>query len=345
MKTTISTIICCLLINLAFAQVTTNPIQKTAVQIDQATLLKNQQIALDKFTVEMNTTLKQIQDANVKAAAELRTTMHSNISSYISGTLATKTIDKITPIDPKQPIITEVYCPNPKGIQPLGEFLIIGSNLLPKESTPYPTKVILKFGQTLIDCVTLPGMSTSERLWVYSKDFSGIITSTPATVTVTNNNLTSAPAGVTLFPEIVTQTLDLTNFLNQLKTDMRSSLPMTYVNNVAEGGSHIFTILYKNVLWVMHNCPNTSNRTTEYRGNEEFFLTTQLKNNWKVKKYVYKDNRSVCGTLPENQQSSTFGDSVGLHIKLFWFNYMDLCFQSSYTVSYIVEGPKGTNYW
>jgi hypothetical protein len=332
-----------LFVSAVFAQSQLNTLQKPVLQIDRATFEKNQTIASDQFRSNVSTTLQRIEAANLKSAAMLKNSSSAKISSYINTTLKGRTIDKSLFPDPN---ISEVYCPNPAGVKPMGEFLLIGTNLL--SNTGNPT-VTVKFGQTSVSCVPTYGNSTSEWLWVYVNDFSGITTSTAATVSVVNNNGTSVPANITLLPELVTQRLNLTYFLNQLKTEFKSTYPLGYAASVPEAKSHSFTVLYSDILWVNHSFPIPSYNGTTYRGDDEFFLNAQIKNNWKVKQVIFYDNRSVCGTVADNQISAALHESgvnsSSLRVKIGWINFEALCYQSGYTLTYLVEGPKGTNYW
>jgi hypothetical protein len=346
MKRIIVLVITVLLVSSVFAQTELNTIQKQMPQTNRAAIEKKPIIVTDQFKSKVSTTLQQIEAANLKTSTTLKTTLSTKISSYINTTLKGRTIDKSLFPDPNIPYISEVYCPNPSGVKPFGEFLLIGANLLSSTGTP---TVTVKLGQTSIACTPTYGNSTSEWLWVYINDFSGITAASPATVTVTCNNLTSAPANITILPELVSQRLNLTYFLNQLKTDFKSTYPMEYVATVPEAKNHSFTVLYSDILWVMHSFPIPSYNTTTNRGDDEFFLNAQIKNNWKVKQIIFYDNRSVCGTVADTQISAALHESgvnsSSLRVKIGWINFEALCYQSGYTLTYLVEGPKGTNYW
>jgi hypothetical protein len=346
MKRIIVLVITVLLVSAVFAQTQLNTIQKQTPQINRALIEKKPIIVTDQFKSQVSATLQKIEAANLETSNKLKTTLSTKISSYINSNLKNRTIDKSIFPDPNKPYITEVYCPDPAGVKPFGEFLLIGANLLSNSGT---SAVTVKLGQTSIACTPTYGNSTNEWLWVYINDFSGILAATTATVSVTNNNGTSTSANITILPELVTQRLNLTYFLNQLKTDNRSTNPMTYAATVQEATSHGFTVLYSDILWVNHSFPIPSNNATTYRGDDEFFINTQIKNNWKVKQVVFYNNRSVCGTVADNQISAALHESgvnsPSLRVKVGWINFEALCYQSGYTITYLVEGPKGTNYW
>jgi hypothetical protein len=346
MKRIIVLVITVLLVSSVFAQTELNTIQKQIPQTNRAAIEKKPIIVTDQFKSKVSTTLQQIEAANLKTSTTLKTSLNTKISSYINTTLKSRTIDKSIFTDPNRPYITEVYCPDPAGVKPYGEFLLIGANLLSNSGTP---TVTVKLGQTSIACTPSYSNSTSEWLWVYINDFSGITTASQVTVTVTSNNLTSAPANITILPELVTQRLNLTYFINQLKTENRSTNPMTYAATVQEATRHSFTVLYSDILWVNHSFPIPTYNGTTYRGDDEFFLNAQIKNNWKVKQIIFYDNRSVCGTVADNQISAALHESgvnsSSLRVKIGWINFEALCYQSGYTITWLVEGPKGTNYW
>jgi hypothetical protein len=313
-------------------------------QLDNTTFLKNTQIAIDLQKAEVTNKLQLYQSEQQKTAARLTADYSSRINSFLTSKLSGSKLAEIKK-ELTNPYVSEVYYPNSTGVQPIGEFVLIGGNLL---SSSGPTTVSVKLGQSVIGCEIIVKES-SERLRMRILDFGGITDPAQATLTVTCNGLVSRPATITLLPALEIKKLDFTLLKNQLQSDLKSTSTLIYVNNIAEGKDHEYTILYTDMLWVNHDCPYSSNRTTEYRGTDEFFLTTQLKNKWVVKSYVAMDNRSVCGTVPDGQKSSFFYgnlfNSPSLYIKLGWYNNTDLCFQSGYCVTYIIEGPKGTNYW
>jgi hypothetical protein len=346
MKKSLSIIISIFLVSNVLVQAQVNTIQKPKIQMDRVTLEKNQMAIINDFRTKVNASLQQLESINRKSSASLKTSLSAKITSYINTTLKSRPIDKSVFSDPNKPYITEVYCPNPAGVKPMGEFLLIGANLL---STSGTSTVTVKLGQTSISCTPSYGNSTSEWLWVHINDFKGITSASPATVTVTSNNLTSDPAKITLLPELVTQRLDLTNFMNELKTDFKCTYPMVYVPTVTEATNHSFTVIYYDILWVNHSFPAQTNDATVSKGEDEFLLNAELKNNWKIKQIVFFDNRSICGTVADNQISAALRESgvnsSSLRVKVFWINFNELCNRSGYTITYILEGPKGTNYF
>jgi hypothetical protein len=302
-----------------------------------------QKLALQKMINATNLFLNTLQAEKTKLSAKLKTENSEKISQYIP---KLKTAEIKNKFDPDTPWVTEVYNPKSSGVQPYGELLLIGGNLMPKSSDENTT-VTIQVGSKIISTTLHPSRSTPERLWLYVNDFEGIIGPTQATLTVTKAGKSSVPVSITLAPELITKKLDFTKYKSQLISDGRFTYPLEIVNSVSEGKPHMLYLPFNDMMAVYHNFPYVENRTTEYRGSDEFFLTMQFKNNWKVKKVIWVDNRSVCAAnIPENQHCSTLSNPLASpYIKVFLYTNKDLCYHSDYLITYILEGPKGTTYW
>jgi len=328
-------------------QVTTLPATREINKIDITVLQKNQQEVLQAQKTAVTQKLSEYQTANIKTEAALKAGLSSKISQYITNTLNNRVIDRTKLIENmNKPVITEIYCPNPKGVKPRGEFLIIGYNLLSESGR---ADVSIKLGQSVLACNPLYGNSTKERIWVTMPDFSGISGATTVPLTVKSNGVASDPFSITLLPELVTQELDFSRLTSQLQSDSRFTTPMFLATDITQlSGKHGYILPFPTMLAIYHFCPNAT-RATVYRGTDEFFLTTQIKNNWIVKSAVYSDSRSVCGTVADNQTSTSFSglkwNTPYLYMNIGWYNDIDLCFMSSCIITYIIEGPKGTTWY
>ena len=325
-----------------FAQ--TNPISnpKNINKVDEAAIQKEVKTKVSQITSESQKIIKASELAQKKNNENLNT----KIASEIVKKSKIKRIDPERIINPNQPVVSEVYYPDPIGVKPNGQFVLWGSNLQTNTGIAEVTVVI---GSKTLTCKPMPSLCSADRLQLVMPDFSGISEPVNVTLTVNNDGLKSDPVSVKVTPEIVSTSLDFSLFMNQLSHDNQHSSPILKANNTNEG-KHIFLIDGNTILSVYHSCKlNNENAATEYTGTDEWFSTTQLKNNWVVKQVVFYDMVNKCGTVATGQTSANLStyhpNSPSLHTRISWYNNINMCFQSMYMVTYIIEGPKGTNYW
>lgn len=321
-----------------------NPIAnpKAIVKLDEATLKNELKLKIDKITLEAQNLIKTSELGKKKKNEDLNV----KITSEINKKMKISRIETERVINPNQPVVTEVYYPDRNGVKPNGEFVLWGNNF---QTTSGIATVTVVIGQNTLTCKPLPSKCSPERLQLIMPDFSGIIEPTNVLLTVDKDGVKSDPVNITILPELVTTQLDLSKFKNQLKTDSQNSVSTVQANNTSDG-KHIYILEGNTILCVYHNCRlNNENAATEYTGIDEWFLTTELKNNWVIKKVIFYDNMNKCGTVSSGQTSANLSTQTSntptLNTRITWYNNQNMCFQSNYMVSYVIEGPKGTNYW
>ena len=241
------------------------------------------------------------------------------------------------PAHASAPAITEVYAPN--GAAPWGLVILFGSNLKAADGS---TEIHVLLGQQDLLGKPLSGDAcTLERCEVTMPDFSGITGPTPASIVVKQGGMTSQPASVMLKPELVQQSLDLVLLKSALLADFKGT-PLVYDEAI---GPDMFRLLDRNTIQAMHRRPYGS---PDASGSDEYFLTTQLKNNWVIKDIAFYDAVSLGPGANPGQSSAGYSGvkwgTASPYIQVSWFNMTATYNQSIYYVRYVVEGPKGTSY-
>jgi hypothetical protein len=199
------------------------------------------------------------------------------------------------------------------------------------------------------------GANSNSQLNYIIKDFEGIAGPTPATVTVKVGDKVSAPFPYTVLPEMVIQSMDLGKVQDHLIPDSRSTSQL--VNDPLGKGVHKFYMVDNYWFAALHDTwdLHTINKPADLTGNDDFFLTLKLLNNWKVKQIVYRDyakkNTNVASCTAGAVSSSTLktvlapnNPTNALNTSVSWWNQLCTMYEAYFIVGYIIEGPKGMPY-
>jgi hypothetical protein len=288
---------------------------------------------LAKYNAEIK---QQLANRNNNLAIELKNTIASKRLNFRELELTIPVISAIVPA---------------AGIAPGQGFKVLGANLTASGS---PTVVTVQFaGKTppLFD----QGANSNSQLNYIIKDFEGIAGPTPATVTVKVGDKVSEPFPYTVLPEMVVQNMDLSKVQDHLVPDSRSTSPL--VNDPLGRGVHKFYMADNFFFAALHDTwdLHTINKPAELTGNDDFFLTLKLLNNWKVKQILYTDNANkntnVAGCTAGAVSSSKLTTALvpnnptnALHTGVSWWNQLCSMYRAYFIVGYIIEGPKGMPY-
>jgi hypothetical protein len=291
----------------------------------------------DAFLVKYNAEIKQqLAVRNNNLAIELRNTIASKRPNFQGIDLTIPVISAIVPA---------------AGIAPGQSFKVLGANLTASGAT---TVVTVQFaGKTppLFD----QGANSNSQLNYIIKDFEGIAGPTPATVTVKVGDKVSEPFPYTVLPEMVVQTMDLSKIQDHLIPDSRSTSPL--VNEPLGRGVHKFYMADNFFFAALHDTwdLHTVNKPADLTGNDEFFLTIKLLNNWKVKQILYSGHANKNTTVASCTAGAVSSSALktvlspnnptnALYTNVNWWNQLCSMYQAYFLVGYIIEGPKGMPY-
>jgi hypothetical protein len=242
-------------------------------------------------------------------------------------------------VSPNAPVISDVYATS--GAAPLGLVILFGANLKAADGS---NEIHVMLGQQDLRAQPLSGNAcTRDRCEVTMPDFDGITGLTPATIVFKQGGMSSEPANLMLRPELVAQALDLAQLKPALLQDFRGE-GLVYSETLT--GPDVFRLLDGNTIQGVHRRPYGARDAS---GEDEFFLATQLKNNWVLKDVVFFDAASRGPDANPGQWTAGYSNvkwgTAWLYIDVAWFNMTSTYNQSAYYIRYVIEGPKGTAYY
>jgi hypothetical protein len=251
---------------------------------------------------------------------------------------------KYTKPDLNAPFISEIIPSG--GVGPREFFYVLGSNLVTGSGS---TEVHVQFAGKNPP-IYLQAGATESRLTCIMGSFDGIPGATPALVTVKYGNNQSAPFNYTVVPEKVVQELALSTVQDHLIADSKGTNP---VYDATRKGKNIFFLADNWTLGSVHDSwvQNRSNITAQVNGTDEYFLTSKLLNNWKLKDFVWFNPVNKPPGASPGQTSAAIRTIIDSshstdspYIKIDWWNMYANMYQSIYYVRFIIEGPKGVPY-
>jgi hypothetical protein len=279
--------------------------------------------------------------ARIAAAAAAATTAREQSAQLVRSSALTRPGRTIPPSlpNPKAPFVSEVYSGG-RAVTPMSTVILFGGNLKGADAT---NEIHILFGgRDLVAKALVGSLCTADRCEVVIPDYEGITGPTPATLTVKQGGMTSAPASLTLSPELVQVQADLSLMKAALLKDFKGT-PLVYDD---KSSSDYFYFVDNVTLYGVHARPWG---TATVMGTDEYFLTTKLKNNWVLKDVMFADVSSLAPDANPGQSGTALND---LHrntsspwIQVGWHPQPATVNQGYYVVRFLFEGPKGTTYY
>ncbi len=178
-------------------------------------------------------------------------------------------------------------------------------------------------------------LNTDQQMVVTIPDADGFANIITAPVYIKNSAGTKSPiTNVKLAPEIVSKFLVINEFANELQYDHNNSLNRSDPNS--DGYIYFESGRASGVINVTHN----GSFLWGYKGDDDIFIQTQLKNNWTVSQILWD---KVNYLSADSSITSTKVGTSSLNVKVHWWNTAAFSF-CYYSIGYIIEGPKGVPY-
>jgi hypothetical protein len=235
------------------------------------------------------------------------------------------------------PVIASITTTDPNGsgpARPNTQILVAGSGFSPNDEV----HIIINGKDTRAEHAA-SDLNTDGQIVVTVPDATGFANPIQAPVYVQNAQGTSARFSMTLAPEWApAKVLNLNELTSVLRSD--------------NGGRHYgtgweeFTVLSDNDLDIYHQgwvfSKHLASVLWGFKGDDTYFNNFQLKNNWTVKEVLFNSKTDAVGWAGVSLVETGVG-TPSLHVKVHWWNepYLNLL---SYHFTYIIEGPKGTDY-
>jgi hypothetical protein len=209
--------------------------------------------------------------------------------------------------------------------------------------TDSPIQVHLKLGQ--LDFLILPEENYGAALAVTVPYLGVMAAPQPATLVVQAASDRSNTVDVTVNPVLWTTRLDLSRLKDALTNDF-SGTPLVYqAGTAADGATDSFVISSQDSTIYGEHTRAPGSPTAN--GKDQYFLTTQLKNNWRVVEVAFygscgpdqAGNNQSCALLVDYPRSSP-----SPHVTVQW-QTSATSNAAYYGLAFTIYGPKGIPYW